>query len=245
MADTGVGVLYVTHHLGEVFRVGNRLSVLRDGILVGSGPVTGVRPPCRSSTCWSARSSRRRRPRRAETSGRSGPRTREPPVLEVEGPARRCGRGRLAVGLAGRDRRDRRPRRVGPRRPARPGVRLVPARPAARSGSAGEDLKPTAGRISRSAAASRTSRRTARRAAGDEHDRQREPDDAQPAPVLEGPAAAAQARAGSGRRSGSSGSGCVRPARSTSRSAIFSGGNQQKVLFGKWLSQDAVGVPAR
>jgi ribose transport system ATP-binding protein len=40
MADTGVGVLYVTHHLGEVFRVGHRLSVLRDGALVGTGPVT-------------------------------------------------------------------------------------------------------------------------------------------------------------------------------------------------------------
>jgi ribose transport system ATP-binding protein len=41
MASTGVGVLYVTHHLGEVFRVGHRLSVLRDGVVVGSGPVTG------------------------------------------------------------------------------------------------------------------------------------------------------------------------------------------------------------
>jgi len=40
MADTGVGVLYVTHHLGEVFRVGHRLSVLRDGRLVGNGPVS-------------------------------------------------------------------------------------------------------------------------------------------------------------------------------------------------------------
>jgi len=40
MASTGVGVLYVTHHLGEVFRVGHRLSVLRDGVVVGSGPVS-------------------------------------------------------------------------------------------------------------------------------------------------------------------------------------------------------------
>jgi ribose transport system ATP-binding protein len=40
MAATGVGVLYVTHHLGEVFRIAQRLTVLRDGVVVGSGPVT-------------------------------------------------------------------------------------------------------------------------------------------------------------------------------------------------------------
>jgi ribose transport system ATP-binding protein len=40
MAATGVGVLYVTHHLGEVFRVADKVSVFRDGIVVGAGPVT-------------------------------------------------------------------------------------------------------------------------------------------------------------------------------------------------------------
>jgi ribose transport system ATP-binding protein len=40
MAATNVGVLYVTHHLGEVFRVGHRLSVLRDGRMVGAGAVS-------------------------------------------------------------------------------------------------------------------------------------------------------------------------------------------------------------
>jgi ribose transport system ATP-binding protein len=39
MAATGVGVLYVTHHLGEVFRVASKVSVLRDGVVVGAGPV--------------------------------------------------------------------------------------------------------------------------------------------------------------------------------------------------------------
>jgi len=39
MAVAGVGVLYVTHHLGEVFRVADRVSVFRDGGVVGSGPV--------------------------------------------------------------------------------------------------------------------------------------------------------------------------------------------------------------
>src|SRR6202008_2343932 len=40
MAATGVGILYVTHHLGEVFRVAHNVSVFRDGIVVGAGPVS-------------------------------------------------------------------------------------------------------------------------------------------------------------------------------------------------------------
>jgi ribose transport system ATP-binding protein len=40
LAATGVGVLYVTHHLGEVFRVADRVSVFRDGTVVGAGPVS-------------------------------------------------------------------------------------------------------------------------------------------------------------------------------------------------------------
>ena len=39
MAATGVGVLYVTHHLGEVFRVAHNVSIFRDGVVVGAGPV--------------------------------------------------------------------------------------------------------------------------------------------------------------------------------------------------------------
>lgn len=37
---SGVGVLYVSHRLDEVFEIADRLSVLRDGELVGSGPVS-------------------------------------------------------------------------------------------------------------------------------------------------------------------------------------------------------------
>jgi ribose transport system ATP-binding protein len=40
MAATGVGVLYVTHHLGEIFRVAHKVSVFRDGVVVGAGPVS-------------------------------------------------------------------------------------------------------------------------------------------------------------------------------------------------------------
>jgi ribose transport system ATP-binding protein len=39
LAALGVGVLYVTHHLGEVFRVAHNVSVFRDGKVVGAGPV--------------------------------------------------------------------------------------------------------------------------------------------------------------------------------------------------------------
>jgi len=40
MAATGVGVLYVTHHLGEVFRVAGKVSVFRDGKVAGAGRVS-------------------------------------------------------------------------------------------------------------------------------------------------------------------------------------------------------------
>jgi ribose transport system ATP-binding protein len=39
MAAAGVAVLYVTHHLGEVFRVADRVSVFRNGAVVGAGAV--------------------------------------------------------------------------------------------------------------------------------------------------------------------------------------------------------------
>jgi ribose transport system ATP-binding protein len=38
-ASSGVAILYVTHHLDEVFRLAQSVSVLRDGFLVASGPV--------------------------------------------------------------------------------------------------------------------------------------------------------------------------------------------------------------
>jgi ABC-type sugar transport system ATPase subunit len=35
----GVGIIYISHRLGEVFRIAQRVTVLRDGIVVGSLPV--------------------------------------------------------------------------------------------------------------------------------------------------------------------------------------------------------------
>ena len=38
VAADGVGVLYVTHHLSEVFRIAGQVTVLRDGVVAGTGP---------------------------------------------------------------------------------------------------------------------------------------------------------------------------------------------------------------
>lgn len=42
VAGSGVGVLYVTHRLEEVFRVADHVSVLRDGRLVSTAPATAL-----------------------------------------------------------------------------------------------------------------------------------------------------------------------------------------------------------
>jgi ribose transport system ATP-binding protein len=82
MAATGVGVLYVTHHLGEVFRVAQRVSVFRDGLLVGSGPIEHydhqslVHLVAGEELQAEELEARKRRDRRAQS--RTGP-----PILEV------------------------------------------------------------------------------------------------------------------------------------------------------------------
>jgi ABC-type sugar transport system ATPase subunit len=40
LRDEGIAVLYVTHHLDELFRISDRLIVLRDGAMVGDAPTT-------------------------------------------------------------------------------------------------------------------------------------------------------------------------------------------------------------
>jgi len=42
VAAEGVGILYVTHHLDEVFEIAHRVSVLRDGVLVGTFEIGDV-----------------------------------------------------------------------------------------------------------------------------------------------------------------------------------------------------------
>ncbi|HVX22317.1 MAG TPA: sugar ABC transporter ATP-binding protein [Acidimicrobiales bacterium] len=45
VAGQGVGILYVTHHLDEVFEIARRVSVLRDGVLVGTFDIEDVDRP--------------------------------------------------------------------------------------------------------------------------------------------------------------------------------------------------------
>jgi ABC-type sugar transport system ATPase subunit len=44
LADEGVGILYISHKLNEVFAVADRVTVLRDGRYVGTQVVKGVNP---------------------------------------------------------------------------------------------------------------------------------------------------------------------------------------------------------
>ena len=82
MAATGVGVLYVTHHLGEVFRIGDRLTVLRDGHIVGSGPVGQFDHDKVVHLLVGEELEKEETEARAERTARAA-RRREPPILEV------------------------------------------------------------------------------------------------------------------------------------------------------------------
>jgi len=44
LKDRGVGKIYVSHRLDEIFRIADRVAVLRDGRLVGQKPVTETNP---------------------------------------------------------------------------------------------------------------------------------------------------------------------------------------------------------
>ena len=41
LTDAGVGVVYISHHLDEVMQIGDDVTVLRDGVVVDSGQVSG------------------------------------------------------------------------------------------------------------------------------------------------------------------------------------------------------------
>ena len=40
--DDGIGIIYISHHLDEVFAIGDRATVLRDGTRVSSYPIAGL-----------------------------------------------------------------------------------------------------------------------------------------------------------------------------------------------------------
>jgi len=44
LRQSGLGIIYVSHRLDEVFRLANRVTVLRDGRNIGSGPVSDMTP---------------------------------------------------------------------------------------------------------------------------------------------------------------------------------------------------------
>lgn len=44
LQQSGLGIIYVSHRLDEVFRLADRMTVLRDGRNIGSGPVSEMTP---------------------------------------------------------------------------------------------------------------------------------------------------------------------------------------------------------
>ena len=127
MAATGVGVLYVTHHLGEVFRVAHKVSVFRDGRVVGAGPVKefdhGAIVELLAGEELLAEETESRR----EKAGRAAAREHET-VFEVKRSTRGSPRGRVLQRRARRDRRNRGPRRFRPGQRSRRELRCAPPR---------------------------------------------------------------------------------------------------------------------
>jgi ribose transport system ATP-binding protein len=234
MAATGVGVIYVTHHLGEAFRVAHQVSVLRDGRLVGSGPIDQfdhrslVHLVAGEELETEELETAKRRARRAQP--RSGP-----PVLEVTGlhagPARGVSLqvfGGEIVGIAGLSGSGRdiilgavfgaRPRVAG--EVSIDGEPLTAERPdlAIARGVAyvAADRKGSGGVMTMTARENLTLPQLRPFWNGFFLRRKME---------------TRQTREWFDRLS-------VRPARAVDEPlTIFSGGNQQKILFGKWLSQ--------
>jgi ribose transport system ATP-binding protein len=232
MASTGVGVLYVTHHLGEVFRVGHRLSVLRDGVVVGSGPVGAFDQQSLVQLLVGEELAEEESAARAERAARH---VDQPPVLEVRDLSGGAVRGvSLSVspgeivgvaGLRGSGRDDLLPRVFGclPRTDGNvsvAGVELKEGRPDLAIGRGvaylAPDRKTSGGVMNMTARENLTMPDLTPFWKGLRLRRKLE----------------TQRTMEWFKRLG------VRPAGAYEQAlSIFSGGNQQKILFGKWLSQ--------
>jgi ribose transport system ATP-binding protein len=237
MAATGVGVIYVTHHLGEVFRVAEQVSVLRDGVLVGTGPIDQFDHPALVHLVAGEALEAEERETRGRRGGRRGKRT-GPPVLAVNGlhagPVRGLNLSVVSgeivgiVGLSGSGRDTvlgavfgALPRASGDVRVA--GHQVVAGRPdlsiARGVAYLAADRKVSGGVMTMTARENLTLPRLRPFWNG---------------LVLRQANERRQTKDWFARLS-------VRPAAAFDEPlAIFSGGNQQKVLFGKWLSQDPV-----
>ena len=235
IAATGVGVLYVTHHLGEVFRVAQKVSVFRDGKVVGAGPVAGLRPCLDRPRCSPARScsTRRARPGARRPDVRRPARTRRCSRSPISTPARRpASRWRPSAARSSASRGW----------PA-PAATTCSARPSARCRATSGEVK-VAGKplpssrpdvaIGQGVAYVAPDRKTGGCVMTMSARENLTLPDLKPfwkGGVVRRKAEKARTREWFERLS-------VRPANATEEPlSIFSGGNQQKILFGKWLSQ--------
>ena len=234
ISATGVGVLYVTHHLGEVFRVANKVSVFRDGIVVGAGPVSDFdHAAIVMLLAGEELISEETEARAAE--GRPGGGSQPRGRLRGRGAARRSPRGRVLQRRAGRDRRHRGSGRFRPRQHPRGQLRRAPAhrRRGQDRRNAGATQPPDLA-IGRGVAYVAPDRKIG----GCVMTMSARENLTLPnlKPFWKG-GILRRKRRPRRRRNGSSGSPSGRANAIDDSLGIFSGGNQQKILFGKWLSQ--------
>jgi simple sugar transport system ATP-binding protein len=96
LADSGVAVLYISHHLEEVFEICQDVAVLRDGALVLTAPVAELSKDELVASMVGAAQPSARQPGPAATAEHDARRDTGQPVLTVENLTANSPRGRLA-----------------------------------------------------------------------------------------------------------------------------------------------------